>query len=115
MVENAAGCLAVVLEQENVPEPNIAPQVEHAITEGPKDVFHSLCRHFGQRLSVVGCLDQHLVCPNARHLVVDAIGFAPGGAFHTQHWKLTGNYSRSPTGFVRAATRAISEDLRWRA
>src|SRR5262245_43093997 len=68
VLQGSAGGLSMILENQDIAEPFVFLQVQHAISEGPKDVLDLLLPDRGQRRVVIGRLDNDLVGSHPIHL-----------------------------------------------
>jgi hypothetical protein len=92
---------AVVLEDEDVAEPPILPQVEHTLAISPEDPLNRHGRQRGQGRVVLGRLDDHLVGADAVHLVEQALALSVEPTFHLQRRELVRHHTHVPPGTVR--------------
>src|SRR6516164_1078579 len=102
----AARRTAVVLENEDVTEPEIALQIVDPVAEGVEDILHLFFVEFGEELGVIRRLDDHLVRADAIHLVEEALTFPIEVAFDFEHRILVWYDANVPAGFVRAGAAA---------
>ena len=95
---DAPAAVAVVLEDQDVPEPRVLLQVEHALAERPQHALDGDDRQRGQRLRVLGRLDDHLVGADAVHLVEQPLALAVERALDLQRGELVRDDPHVPPG-----------------
>ncbi|MEZ5351126.1 MAG: hypothetical protein R2762_00690 [Bryobacteraceae bacterium] len=112
VLERGAGRLAVILEQDHVPQPVVFFEIEDPVPVCPEDLFDLLFRQRRQGLFVIGGFDDHLMNTDPVHAVVQAFARALQVAFHSQRWELVRHHSQRPAGRVRCAAVPVGEHFR---
>ena len=106
---------AVVLEDQDVAEPAVFPQVQDAVAVRPEDVLKLLLRQARQRRLVIGRFDDHLVGAHPVHAIVEPNPLAPEIALDLQRRELIRHHAQAPPRRVGHATGGtVRENLRWR-
>src|SRR5512146_2414929 len=118
MLERCACGLTGVLEDQDVLESFVLPEVDDAIAISPEHIFNALFRHRGQRGEVVGRLDDDLVRADAVHLVEHSLGLPVQVPFNAERGELVGYDANRPALRIGAARptvlrRTVSKNLRW--
>jgi hypothetical protein len=112
--ERSAGRLAVVLEEEDVPEAPIVLKVEHAIAARPQNLFNGLLGQCGERAHVVGRLNHHFVRPDSIHAIKKTVALPVERPFDSEGGELVGDYAKRPSRRIPAASiSTVSENLGW--
>ena len=111
MLERGAGGNPVVLENQDRFEPRVLLQVEHTLSERPQHALDGDDRQRGERLRVLGRLDDHFVGADAAHLVEETLTLAVERAFHLQRRELVRDDPDVPPGAVGAAATAVAQHL----
>ena len=101
VLERRAGRRAVVLEQQDVAEPDVVLQIEHAVAERPQHALDLRLRHRRKPLVVIGRLDDDLVRADAAHPVEHPLALAVERALDAQRRELVGHDAQVPAGAVR--------------
>src|SRR2546422_835295 len=115
VLQRGPGGLAVVLEDQDVAQPAVFPQVQDAVAVCPEDVLKLLLRQARQRRLVIGRFDDHLVGPHPAHAIVEPNALPPEIALDLQLRELVRRHApRPPRRIGRAPGGTVREDLRWR-
>ena len=69
MLQRGTGGRAVVLEDENVAEPKILSEIDHAVAIGPQHVLDLLSRKIGEAFDMAGGFDDDFMGAHAVHAV----------------------------------------------
>ena len=101
VLERRACRRAVILEDDDMAQTDVALQVEHAIAPGPEHLLDRRLGHRRQRLSVDRRLDDDFVRANAVHPIEQPLAFAIEIAFDAQRRKLVRHDAHVPAGGVR--------------
>jgi len=78
----------MVLENQNVTEPHIFLEIDHAVAIGPQHVLDPLGRHVGQAFLVVGGFDDDFMGPDPIHAIIEAEALAVERAFDLKRGEL---------------------------
>src|SRR6266571_2726797 len=115
VLQRGPGGRAVVLEDQDVAEPGVFPQVQDAVAVRPEDVLKLLLRQARQRRLVIGRFDDHLVGAHPVHAIVEPNPLAPEIALDLQRRELVRDHAQAPPRRVgRATGGTVREDLRRR-
>src|SRR5258708_3419403 len=114
MLQRSSGGFAMVFEDHDVLEAAVLFQVDHAVAEGPQNIFHSLYRHGGQRFPVVGRFNHPLMRAGSLPFVKHAISLVVQAAFDSQGGELVGYHAQVPAGSVAVAVfaRTVGQNFR---
>ena len=105
VLERRAGGRAVILEDDDVPQPDVALQIEHALAPRPEHLLDRRLRHRRQRLLVVRRLDDHFVRADAVHPIEQPLAFAIERALDPQRRKLVRHDAHVPAAVFPAPLR----------
>src|SRR5687768_1438899 len=108
MIERRTSRGAMVLEDDDVAQADVAFQVEHTLAPRPEDFLNRGLRQRRERLAVTRCLDDDFVRADAVHAIEQPFAFAIEIALHAQCRKLVGYDAHVPPTAV-----SIGKD-RWR-
>jgi hypothetical protein len=87
VLQHRACRFAMIFAEQQISQSRITPEIQHAVAIGPKQIFYALLGHIGERLEMLGALNDYLVRADAVHLVVQALGFACEIALNPQNRK----------------------------
>jgi len=104
VVDDRTGLESLVLEDLNVPEPDVVFQILDPPPEHLEDSGDVLCGETSQRRAVLPSLYDNLVCPDISHAIIDAFGLSTKITFHLEHGHLVGKGAYVP-GAVRSSDR----------
>ena len=90
----------MVLENQDVSEPYVFLQIDHAIAIGPEHVLDPFCRHVGQAICVVRGLDDDFMCSDPIHSIVEAETLAVEVAFDVERGELVRHDTYGPVWAV---------------
>ena len=102
---------AVVLEDDDVAEPEVLLEIQHAIAPGPEHPLDGLLGHRRQRGAVLRRLDDHFVRADPVHPVEQPLALAIQRAFDPQHRKLVRHDAHFPASAVGGRAVAIGQNL----
>ncbi len=111
MFDRGAGGGSVVLEEEDISQAHVAPQVEDAVANGEIDISDVARRQRRQAGGVIGRLDDDLVCADPGHAIVKPFPAALNLALDAQSRKLIRDNADMPAGLIRSAGVAIRQNL----
>jgi hypothetical protein len=114
VLQRRAGRPAMILEQQDVAQAVVLPEVAHALAEGREHSLDFAFGHRRQRLVMIGCLDDDLVRADPVHAVEHPLAFTVEPTLHLQRGELVGNDAQFPSGAIPDAIRSIREHLRRR-
>src|SRR5580698_3085277 len=114
VVHGSAGSFAMIFEDQNVAEPLVIFEIEHAVAISPEDVFDGPLRERSQSRHVVGRFHNDFMRADAVHLVKEAFAFSVEIAFNTQRWEFVRHHTNRPACCVRAAVAAAVDENLWR-
>ena len=100
MLERRASRPAVVLEQQDVAQAAVLPEVAHALAERRQHPLDLGLGHRRQRLDVIGRLDDDFVRADPVHAIEHPLAFAVEPALDLQRRKLVGHDAQFPAGTV---------------
>src|SRR3981189_638211 len=112
VLERCPGRLAMILENQDVPEALIVFQVEHSVPECPQDVLDLLFRHRRESAPVVGSFYNNFVSANTIHPVKHTFAFPVEITLNPQ----PGDFFRAPAPLParcipRAATARVLSNI----
>src|SRR5712675_2639643 len=114
MLEGRTGSFAMVLENENVAEPLVVLQIQHAVAISPQNIFDGARRQAGQRGHVVRRFHDYFVRADAIHFVEKSFAFAIQIAFNSKRRKTVGDDTNVPARSIAAAVAPIDQNFRRR-
>ena len=115
MLERRPGHRAVILEQEDVAQPEVLLEIEHALAARPQDTLDLRFGHQRERPIVMRRLDDHLVGADPVHAIEHPLAFAVDRPFHLERRKLVRHDADVPPGRVPPpAVLAVRQQLRRR-
>ena len=112
MIDGRSSGGTFVFEDQPMHQPPILLQVHQSVSIDPQDFADIFQRQPRHALFIMRAFDDHFMCPNAVHQVIDAVAPFAQLTFHLQCGKLVRDHANSPTRRVALRTGiAISEDL----
>src|SRR5688572_7810210 len=98
--QRGTGCGSVILEYQNISEPHVLLQINHAITIRPEDVLDPFNWHIGQAILVVRRLDDDFMCADPIHAIVETEALAVEVAFDLECGELVRHNTHGPVRTV---------------
>ena len=103
VLQRRTGGRAVILEHQDVAEPDIALQVDDPLAERPQHPLDLRLGHRRQDLAVIGRLDDHFVRADPVHAIEEPLAFAIQIALDLQRRILVRHGTQVPAGSIRRA------------
>ena len=88
----------MVLENQNIAEPEVFAEIQHPVAIGPEHVLDFLRRHLGEAFDMGRGFNDDFMCADPVHSVIETEAFAPHFTLNLERGKLIGD---DPDGPIR--------------